>query len=396
MLRRGAFSVTKQAHIVSFDDARRVRSSHAAFDEGGRRSGREGVLSETRLPGHTSSRSADSARRNDPRANNRRSAAALGRASAGWASSGRASQGSGTLFADEDFYASLNFADGFGASSSDLGSVASRRADDALRVAAASHSAGFHGARASAASASEDRRAQSAHHGRVVEEYRDDELDDAAAEPAQKRGAFASFADKLRKSRRKKAKEKAGRKFASQYGGEGASDANAGPRAAVYKGEMGSQHKRATRLQEEGSASQGCGSPARKSFSVAGLVSSPRFIAFGGAAVCLALCCGFLYTPAQQYYQELRERDRLAAEYAAIQERNESLEASVAYLSTEEGIEDQARREFGWVKDGERAVSVSGVEVEEESSFTANILSSDIEPPETWYSGILDPLFGVE
>ena len=54
-----------------------------------------------------------------------------------------------------------------------------------------------------------------------------------------------------------------------------------------------------------------------------------------------------------------------------------------------------ARTQLGWVSEGEHAVSVSGLNHERESSFYGNILSEDIELPDTWYSGVLDPLFGV-
>ena len=54
-----------------------------------------------------------------------------------------------------------------------------------------------------------------------------------------------------------------------------------------------------------------------------------------------------------------------------------------------------AHEEFGWVKSDETAGSVTGIDVEKESDFRANIVSDSIDPPDTWYSGILDPLFGV-
>ena len=47
------------------------------------------------------------------------------------------------------------------------------------------------------------------------------------------------------------------------------------------------------------------------------------------------------------------------------------------------------------MKSDETAGSVTGIDVEKESDFRANIVSDSIDPPDTWYSGILDPLFGV-
>lgn len=42
-------------------------------------------------------------------------------------------------------------------------------------------------------------------------------------------------------------------------------------------------------------------------------------------------------------------------------------------------------------------VSVSGLDEKDEASeFRGNIVSEDITAPDTWYSDLLDPLFGVE
>ena len=41
--------------------------------------------------------------------------------------------------------------------------------------------------------------------------------------------------------------------------------------------------------------------------------------------------------------------------------------------------------------------TVTGVDAaEDDSTFTANIVPGTIEAPETWYSEILDPIFGVK
>lgn len=129
--------------------------------------------------------------------------------------------------------------------------------------------------------------------------------------------------------------------------------------------------------------------------SLASLKSSPKFIASAAVAACLVLSCLFLYPAAQQYYHAVRENDRLTAEYAALADRNESLEGTVSSLQTDSGIEQVAHEQFGWVKPGEETANVRGLEVsEKESSFRANITPGSIEAPETWYSQLLDPLFG--
>lgn len=194
-----------------------------------------------------------------------------------------------------------------------------------------------------------------------------------------------------------RAKRKAEQKFAKQFGGSSApSDAAAGPRAAVYKGEMGATHRRASRMQ--GSATQASTKRSFSGLSLEVLARSPKVIASLIVVACLALSCMFLYPSAQQYYQSVRERDRLAVEYAALTERNAEIESSVASLQTDAGVENQARDQLGWVKEGEQKGSVQGLDSSSDTTpdINANIASSSIKAPETWYSSFLDPLFGVE
>ncbi|MCI2242782.1 FtsB family cell division protein [Adlercreutzia faecimuris] len=216
---------------------------------------------------------------------------------------------------------------------------------------------------------------------------RDEGVED---EPPAKRG----LAGRLSKARRNASKAKADREFTRRYGDDKPSAAEAGPRAAVYETQMGRQHKRAARMQGDGPSRSSASGP-RPSDKREGASSRSRWATLGAVAACLVLTCVFLYPPAQQYYQELRERDRLQAEYAAIQQRNDAIQREVDYLSGDAGVEDKARSEFGWVKAGERSVSVSGIDVQKESNFTANIVPGEVPAPDTWYS-FLDPLFGVE
>ncbi len=112
---------------------------------------------------------------------------------------------------------------------------------------------------------------------------------------------------------------------------------------------------------------------------------------------CLALSALFLYAPAKQYYLQIREVDRLQAEYQAVSERNDALQQEVDKLMSDEGVEDLAREELGWVADGEQSVSVSGLDLpEKESDFKANIPPGSVKAPRTWYSEIGDFIFGVE
>ena len=120
------------------------------------------------------------------------------------------------------------------------------------------------------------------------------------------------------------------------------------------------------------------------------------------AAICVLFICVFLYTPAQQYYQAMRENARLEAEYAAVSERNAALDAHNDALASDAGMEDAVRQKYGYVIAGEQTAVVSGLSDEVDVSKRAsaevegNILSSSIKAPEEWYTPFLDALFGVQ
>lgn len=221
----------------------------------------------------------------------------------------------------------------------------------------------------------------------------DDSLDEEGVEQEEREPETLSRFEKLK---RKHAKDKADRKFARQYGGNGdAASGEGGSRAAVYKGEMGSAHRRSSRMQNEESSSASRrtrGGDSQKP--AARLVRKPWFIAAAVTAFCLVFTVSFLYPSAAQLYHSVRERDQLQAEYAAIEQRNDSIQASVDALSTDAGVEDRAHQEFGWVSKGENAVTVYGLDLDSDSTFTASIVPGSIPAPETWYSKLLDPIFG--
>ena len=221
----------------------------------------------------------------------------------------------------------------------------------------------------------------------------DDSLEEENPEQAEREPETLSRFEKLK---RKYAKDKADRKFARQYGGNGdAAPGEGGSRAAVYKGEMGSAHRRSSRMQNEESSSASRrtrGGDSQKPASR--LVRKPWFIATAVTAFCLVFTVSFLYPSAAQLYHSVRERDQLQAEYAAIEQRNDSIQATVDALSTDAGVEDRAHQEFGWVSKGENAVTVYGLDLDDDSTFTASIVPGSIPAPETWYSKLLDPIFG--
>ena len=202
---------------------------------------------------------------------------------------------------------------------------------------------------------------------------------------------------KAERKKKQKAKAKAEKLFLRQFGGSsGASDgAEGGSRAALYKGEMGRSHKRA--FEDLGGSARG----RKKAESKPGRTPKDQGSGLPKltiAAVVLGLvvfAAVFLYSPARQYYLEMRANDQLQAEYDALNERNQAIQEEIDYLSTDEGGQDEAREQLGWVQEGEVAVVVKGLEEEpEEEAVRAQVPSGSVPAPTTWYSPMLDMIFG--
>lgn len=122
----------------------------------------------------------------------------------------------------------------------------------------------------------------------------------------------------------------------------------------------------------------------------------PKF-ATATVFVTLLLVVGvFLYPTARTYYQTVREHDRLQAELTAIIQRNAKMAEKIAVLQTDEGIIREAREQLGWVERGENAVLVYGTGIEPEPDVDADIISGSVKAPVTWYSPVLDVIFGVK
>lgn len=363
---QGASPLAKQANILSFDEAKRAaRANRPSF---------VALENDEPLPSSSSRRGAAS-----------RSGNGTGNVRAVRGSS-RDARGSRRASAN-DFRSSTahsrsaSMLDGF--SGNDLG--ASRRA------------AGSRASRSCSAFSSEPAAQPAAPRRAIFDEQA------LAEEEGEDSPRKKTVRDKLDDARRSRSKAKAERAFSRQFGSEGgagASGSAAGPRAAVYKGEMGQSHRRAARMQDEASPD----APSRKghAHSVSGLFASLKqsrlFIASMGALVCLVFSCAFLYDPAQQYYQSIRENARLQAEYDAVAARNEALQAEVDELGSDAGVEARAREDFGWVKEDEQAVVVYGLETtdDDEAALRANVIPGSVEAPETWYSPVLDFVFRVK
>lgn len=206
-------------------------------------------------------------------------------------------------------------------------------------------------------------------------------------------------ADRRAARAKAKAKAKAHRAYTKQFGDD-APAGEGGPRAAVYKGEMGASQRRAQRMQEgEGIPSANRRKAGFSPAALAGLIRTRGFMIFAAVAACLVVCTVFLYTPAQQYYCSVRNHDKLELEYAALADRNDALQTDVDSLQTDAGIEQRAHDQLGWVKKGEESANVRGLDLEqssEGSGVIANIASDSIQAPTTWYSPVLDVVFGYK
>lgn len=379
--------MSQRSNIVSFDAAKRGSASRSRRASGDFRSEDfysdfaesldrydAAAKAQSRRRGSASRRSAfaylDQAKEPVARSSSRRSPSAGAAVSrpAQLKSSGRSS------LSDEEFWAEM-------------------RGDKPASSEGSSFSVIRGGASASAVSASvgSDRKVDSSLEDRFGGEEFDNEKANAEVN-----------ASKAERKRRKRAKDRAGRMFAEQFGSDDAPSSGEGsPRAAVYEGKMGKNARKAARLVTSGKAvAQGL-----SGFNPAALLSSfflsRRGVIAAVVFVCLAGSFISIYGPAQQYYQSIRDNDRTQAQYAAIEARSDALEAQNDRLTSDAGVETIAHKDYGWVKQGEQTAKVEGLsdsayaKEEAGSTITANVAVGNIDYPETWYSPILDKFFGV-
>ena len=168
-----------------------------------------------------------------------------------------------------------------------------------------------------------------------------------------------------------------------------------GPRAAVYQGQMGPTHRRSSQMRNEQE------NVARKRdmghMSPAPHPLLPRIgRAIGLLFACVLLCMVAVYRPAHDYYFAIRDEAKAQAQLEVLNEQNEELHEEVDHLSTDEGIQDKAAIDYGWVQQDENPVIVSGVHPESQgfSSALDAVDSTSVKAPDTWYSGFLDSFFG--
>ena len=117
-------------------------------------------------------------------------------------------------------------------------------------------------------------------------------------------------------------------------------------------------------------------------------------------ALFITVVLAWTYEPAEMFYRELRQERVLRETLAGIQEYNDQLREELRSLETTAGIEDYARKELGFVFEGDQVIIVTrgGVPIQEpETSREAAITSipENAQPFGVW-TDFLDTLFGIE
>ena len=106
-----------------------------------------------------------------------------------------------------------------------------------------------------------------------------------------------------------------------------------------------------------------------------------------------------LYQPIANLYNETRSLQQLEAEYDALQASNVQVRANLDHLATDEGLEEYAHNELGWIRADEHTARVADVAQPDQSAqqvkrVVTTIPEGSIETPDTWYSPVLDVVFG--
>ena len=110
----------------------------------------------------------------------------------------------------------------------------------------------------------------------------------------------------------------------------------------------------------------------------------------------IVLICVFCYQPAKICYTQFRNTEKAEAELELVQARNEQLNQNVEALKTNEGIEDKAKSDYGYVSKGDGVARVSGLNVDNSSNLPDYVDSNKVCASDTTVSNILDAIFGYD
>ena len=112
--------------------------------------------------------------------------------------------------------------------------------------------------------------------------------------------------------------------------------------------------------------------------------------------IVVLLAAVILYPVGRTYYQTIRDEQRTQAQVDAVQAYNDAISAENDSLNTDEGVEAEARAEYGWVEKGDQSALVtnagdngSGSKLPDQPDLES------IKAPQTWYYSLLDAVFFV-
>ena len=178
---------------------------------------------------------------------------------------------------------------------------------------------------------------------------------------------------------------------------------NNSPRAALYAGKLGKNSKRAIKFQAENSRSGNFKSAsefARRSdkTSFINKISSVNIflkvatLTFATILLVLVFC----YQPAKICYTQIRDTEKSQTELALVQARNNELNSKVSALKTNEGIEDKAKDDYGYVIKGEGAAHVSGINTEDSLKLLEYVDTNKVTAPTSALTDFLDVVFDYD
>lgn len=175
------------------------------------------------------------------------------------------------------------------------------------------------------------------------------------------------------------------------------------PKAAIYEGSARRAHKNTASFEDARKR------PAPSRYSKATLLdrvlqrlhlSGKKAVAIG-VVVCVCAIIIFLYEPTRNYYQGVRMNQAKQIELQELQKSVQHLEENTNEIRGEEGARTLARKR-GYAAKNETLGQVDGLsdDYSDEEVNRERVLRRGMArryaPPDTWYSPVLDVLFGVE
>ncbi|MCR5845700.1 MAG: hypothetical protein K6G78_03945 [bacterium] len=124
---------------------------------------------------------------------------------------------------------------------------------------------------------------------------------------------------------------------------------------------------------------------------------SPAKLTAIGVLLVLAIGVALVYPAGKNYYVAVRTYDRSQAELSAITDRNVQLQDRIDTLKTKAGMEDYVRAQYGWTKNKENAVRVTGLPASTNTfELPANVPAGSVVAEDSFWNDVLDAIFFVK